>query len=81
MRSKERWKYHGTHRICHRPRNWALCFREGWLEEDPRGLRRQRVAFIGSMSNRVRLANVPDVSFSKSLTSVFLGTSDQITDG
>jgi hypothetical protein len=48
MRRKERRKYHGTHRICRRPRNWARCFREGWLEEDLHGLRRQRSAFQGS---------------------------------
>jgi hypothetical protein len=45
MNSKERRKYHGTHRIYHRPRNWTRCFREGWLEEERRGLHRQRSAF------------------------------------
>jgi hypothetical protein len=45
MSCKERRKYHGTHRLCRRPRNWVRCFREGWLEGDQRGLRRQRAAF------------------------------------
>jgi hypothetical protein len=48
MNRKERRKYHGTHRIHQRPRNWARCLREGWLEEDQCGLRRQRAAFRGS---------------------------------
>jgi hypothetical protein len=48
MRSRDRRKYHGTHRINHRPRNWERCFREGLLEEDRPGLRRQRSAFQGN---------------------------------
>jgi len=48
MSCKERRKYHGTYRIYRRPRNWVRCFREGWLEGDQRGLRRQRVAFQGA---------------------------------
>ena len=42
MSGKDRRKYHGTHRIYQRPRNWARVFREGWLEEDRPTLRRQR---------------------------------------
>jgi hypothetical protein len=42
MSGKDRRKYHGTHRIHQRPRNWARVFREGWLEEDRPALRRQR---------------------------------------
>lgn len=42
--TKDRRKYHGTHRILQRPRNWTRCYREGWLDGDPRGFRRQRAA-------------------------------------
>ena len=63
MNSKERWKYHDTHRIYHRPRNWTRCFREGWLEEDRRGLRRQRSAFqvvrVCLSANTCEVAQVP----------------------
>ena len=48
MNSKDRRKYHGTHRIYHRPRNWTRCFREGWLHEDRRGLHRQRSVLQGN---------------------------------
>ena len=47
MSCKERRKYHGTHLIHRRPRDWVRCFREGWLEGDKRGLRRQRALFGG----------------------------------
>jgi hypothetical protein len=47
MSGKQRRKYHGTHLIYQRPRNWARCFREGWLEGGQPGLRRQRAAFCG----------------------------------
>jgi hypothetical protein len=47
MSCKERRKYHGTHLIHRRPRDWVRCFREGWLEGDKRGLRRQRAVFEG----------------------------------
>jgi len=43
-RSKDRRKYHGTHRIHNRPRNWTRSFREGWLDGEQQGLRRQRAA-------------------------------------
>jgi hypothetical protein len=44
MSGKERRKYHGSHRIYQRPRNWARWFREGWFEGDQRGRRRQQAA-------------------------------------
>ena len=47
MIGRQRWKYHGTHRIYQRPRNWARGYREGWLEGDQPGLRRQRAALYG----------------------------------
>ncbi len=46
MSGKERWKYHGTHRIRQRPRDWTRCFRDGWLEDDQPGLRRQRAVLL-----------------------------------
>ena len=45
MAGKERRKYHGTHFIYRRPRNLARYYREGWFENDQRGLRRQHAAF------------------------------------
>src|SRR5262249_19681605 len=48
MSNKERRKYHGTHRLYQRPRNWARLFREGSLEGEQRGLRRQQTAFRGT---------------------------------
>jgi hypothetical protein len=47
MSGKEQRKFHGTHRIQRRPRDWVRCLREGWLERDQCGLRRQRTAFEG----------------------------------
>jgi hypothetical protein len=45
MSSKERRKYHSTHRIHRRPRDWLRCFQEGWLDGEKPGLRRRRVNF------------------------------------
>jgi hypothetical protein len=44
MSCKQRRKYHGAHVVQRRTRNWARSYREGWLEEDERRLRRQRTA-------------------------------------
>ncbi len=49
-RNKDRRKYHGTHRIQHRPRNLTRSFREGWFDGEPHGFRRQRVSLGESRS-------------------------------
>ncbi len=49
-RSKDRRKYHGTHRIHSRPRHWTRGFREGWLEQDQQTFRRQRSGFQDAKS-------------------------------
>jgi hypothetical protein len=45
MTGKERRKYHGTHLVYRRPRNWVRCFREGWLDGTQPGMRRQRIIY------------------------------------